>query len=59
MWASRITTLGFEFALPPVAGYYLDERFRSGPWGVLIGSALGFALGIVHILRIAREGTKT
>jgi ATP synthase protein I len=57
MWASRITSLGLEFALPALGGVYLDRRFDTRPWGTLIGSALGFALGMWHILKIAREGT--
>ncbi len=57
-WASRITALGFEFALPAFLGDYLDRRWGSGPVGLLAGMALGFAAGMVHLLRIARDASK-
>jgi ATP synthase protein I len=57
LWASRVTTLGLEFALPAMVGYYVDERWRTKPVATLVGCALGFAVGMTHILRFAREGT--
>jgi len=56
-WAYRVTSLGLEFALPACAGYWIDQRFGSLPWGVMIGSVLGFAAGMTHLLRIARHGS--
>lgn len=57
MWASRVTTLGLEFALPAWGGYWLDSKLGSAPWGVLLGAILGFTVGIMHLLRIARTGS--
>ena len=56
-WVSRITSLGLEFALPAVGGFYLDKYLHSRPIALIAGSILGFAAGMVHILRIAREGS--
>jgi hypothetical protein len=55
-WASRVSTLGLEFALPPLAGAYCDRRAGTTPWLTLLGVVLGFAVGMMHILRIARAG---
>ena len=57
-WASRVTTVGLEFALPPLAGAGLDRWWGTSPWATVVGAVLGFAVGMVHLLRIAREGTK-
>jgi ATP synthase protein I len=57
-WASRISTIGLEFALPPLAGVGLDRWWGTGPWATVVGAVLGFAVGMMHILRVAREGTK-
>jgi hypothetical protein len=59
MWASRVTTVGLEFALPAFAGLYLDRHWGTKPAGTLVGAILGFAVGMMHILRIAKEGSKT
>jgi ATP synthase protein I len=57
MWASRVTTLGLEFSLPVVGGHYLDRWQQTSPAATLTGLVLGFAVGMVHLLRIARGGT--
>jgi F0F1-type ATP synthase assembly protein I len=57
-YASRVTTVGLEFALPPLAGVYLDRFWSLSPLATILGACLGFAVGMVQILRIAREDTK-
>ena len=57
-WASRISTIGLEFALPPLAGAGLDRWWGTSPWATVVGAALGFAVGMMHLLRVARQGTK-
>ena len=57
-WASRVLTVGLEFALPPLLGARFDHSWATSPWGVLIGAVLGFAVGMWHLLQIAREGTQ-
>lgn len=59
IWASRVTSLGLEFSLPAVGGYYLDRWLQTSPAATLTGLVLGFAVGMVHVLRIAREGSKS
>lgn len=54
-WASRVSTIGLEFALPPLAGAYCDQRAGTSPWLTLLGVLLGFVVGMWHILRIARQ----
>jgi ATP synthase protein I len=57
MWASRATTLGLEFTLPALGGAYLDRRWGTEPLATVVGAILGFAVGMMHILRLTREGT--
>ncbi|HEX8203256.1 MAG TPA: AtpZ/AtpI family protein [Isosphaeraceae bacterium] len=58
MWASRVTSLGLEFSLPVLGGYYLDRWRHTSPAATLAGLVLGFAIGMVHLLQIAREGSR-
>jgi ATP synthase protein I len=58
LWASRITSLGLEFSLPVVGGYYLDRWQGTSPLATLAGLVLGFAVGMVHLLQIARGGSR-
>ncbi len=55
-WASRITTIALEFALPALLGLAVDRFvWRFSPAGVLLGAVLGFAVGMMHLLKIAQE----
>jgi len=57
-WATKITGLGFEFSLPPIAGYFVDQWLGSNPVGTLVGMILGFLVGMMHILRLAKDSSK-
>jgi F0F1-type ATP synthase assembly protein I len=57
-WASRITSVGLKFGLPPLLGALLDRRLGSSPLALLVGALLGFAAGMFDILQIAREGSR-
>lgn len=57
-WASRITSLGLEFALPAWGGWWLDGRLGTRPWCLIAGTILGFGTGIVHLVGIARDAAK-
>ena len=57
-WATRVTSIGLEFALPPLLGGYLDRRWGLGSLLTIVGSIFGFLAGMVHLLAIAREDAK-
>jgi hypothetical protein len=57
-WASRISTLGFEFSLPPIAGHLVDRWLGSNPVGTLVGMIIGFLVGMIHLLQIAKGSSK-
>jgi ATP synthase protein I len=54
-WATRVTSIGLEFALPPLLGGYLDRRWGSGSLLTIVGALVGFLSGMVHRLALARE----
>jgi len=56
-WASRVTTVSLEFVVPPLLGVLLDGWLKTSPWAMLLGAFVGFAVGMMQILRIAREGS--
>jgi F0F1-type ATP synthase assembly protein I len=56
-WASRVTTLGLSFVVPAILGALLDHWLGISPVALLLGAVLGFAVGMVQILRLAAQGT--
>ncbi len=57
-WATRVTSIGLEFALPALLGGYLDRRLGTGSLLTILGAVFGFLAGMVHLMAIAREGAK-
>ncbi len=55
-WVSRISSVGLMFVVPSLLGVFLDRWWGTNPIALLIGTVLGFTLGMMEILRIAREG---
>ena len=51
----RYATLGLQFALTIVAlcglGWWLDTRWGSTPWCLVVGAILGFVAGFVNLVR--------
>jgi hypothetical protein len=54
-WASRVTTIGLEFALPPLLGYGVDSWLRTTPVAMITGAVLGFATGMMATVKMARQ----
>ena len=57
-----LSGLGFEFLtavlLPGAAGWWLDTKLGTAPWLMLIGGLIGFAAGLVLLLRASRDAFK-
>lgn len=53
-WASQVTTISVEMALPMLLGVWVDQNLGTKVVFALIGVALGLWLGIWSLLRIAK-----
>jgi F0F1-type ATP synthase assembly protein I len=57
-WTSRLTTISLEMVLPAIGGYWLDRHLGWGkPVFLLLGALLGFAVSMMHLVRLARPGS--
>ena len=58
----RMAGVGIEFivavALFAGIGYAIDRWRGTSPWGVLIGAAIGFAVGLRAMIRAAKKSFK-
>lgn len=52
-WVQQITAVALEMALPAWLGYWLDQRWGTEPWLVILGAALGFVVGMTHLMKFA------
>lgn len=54
-WSSRLTGVGLEMALPGVGGYWLDRWLGTAPVLLIVGTALGFAVGILQMVQWSKS----
>lgn len=55
MWATQISTLGLEIALPALGGYWLDQSWGTKPWLLIAGAMLGILVFSFSVIRLSRE----
>lgn len=36
-------------------GFWVDSRWETGPWGVLVGVVIGFAAMVLRLVRLGKE----
>lgn len=55
-------TVGFEFLaavlLPGALGYWLDGRFDTRPWLMIVGGVFGFGVGLYRMLKTGAAANK-
>jgi F0F1-type ATP synthase assembly protein I len=58
----RFSGIGIEFAAAvagfALVGYWIDKRYDSSPWGLLIGAMLGLIGGTYNFVRVSLAALK-
>ena len=57
-WASRITAISVQMVAPGIVGYLVDRKLGTKAIFTLIGFALGMALGIWQLVRVAKSSNQ-
>jgi ATP synthase protein I len=51
--------VGLQFSITVIlcafVGNWIDKRYGSAPWGVVIGGAIGFAAGLYALIKAAKR----
>jgi F0F1-type ATP synthase assembly protein I len=45
-------------SLLAAGGYWLDDRWGTDPWLVIVGAVLGFVVGFRHLLQMAEQSNR-
>ncbi len=60
--AHRMSGVGFEFIaavlLFGAIGWWVDWQFGFSPWGIVVGVALGFVVGLWLLIRVGMRSFK-
>jgi len=53
--AGRVMSVGITMAMPPGVGWWLDLRFATTPWLMILGVLIGFSAGLWELLKLAKD----
>ncbi len=56
-WVSQITTISLEMALPAGFGYWLDLRWGTTPWLMLVGAGLGLFTAAMSLKQLIQKAS--
>ena len=57
-WTSRITTISVLMIAPGIVGYLVDRKLGTKALFTLIGFAIGMALGMWQLVRVAQSSNQ-
>jgi F0F1-type ATP synthase assembly protein I len=55
MWASRITNVSLTVIVPAGVGWWCDKNWGTGPWLVILGAVVGFAVGAISLRQLVQD----
>lgn len=58
-WATRISNIGMQMAVPPLLGWWLDSLWGTAPGLLIAGAVLGFVSGMWSIFQLADRFSRT
>ena len=50
-----LSQVGLEMVAPIGLGLAVDHYLGWSPWGVIVGAALGFSVGLVHLIWVVSK----
>ncbi len=53
--AHTLLSIALQMALPPLLGYWLDQRWGTGSLLTILGAILGLVAGMYNLVRTARK----
>ena len=54
-WATAITTIGLEIAIPTLAGAWLDDRYGTRPIWTVVLALLGLTVAMRHLWDLSKR----
>jgi F0F1-type ATP synthase assembly protein I len=54
--ATQVMSISLQMAIPPGIGWWLDQKFSTAPWLMVVGLLLGFSIAMLELLKLAKNG---
>lgn len=58
-WVTQITTVSLEMSLPAAGGYWLDTKWGTSPWVMIVGAVLGFYVAMKHLMALSQKSNRS
>lgn len=53
-FASRASSIALQAVVPAGLGYWLDQRWGTAPWLLIVGAGLGLAVMLMELVRLSQ-----
>lgn len=53
-FASRASSIAMQAVVPAGLGYWLDQRWGTAPWLLIVGAGLGLAVMLMELIRLSQ-----
>jgi F0F1-type ATP synthase assembly protein I len=54
-WAHQVMSIGLEFAVPLGGGVWLDQKYGTSPWLMILGTLIGAFLAFQGFKQLIRD----
>lgn len=54
MWATRASSIALTAVVPAGLGYWLDQRWGTTPWLLIVGAGLGLTVMLVDLIKLTQ-----
>ena len=58
-WAHQVTSIGLELAIPVGGGFWLDQKYGTAPWLMILGALIGAYLAFQGFRQLIRDLEKS
>ncbi len=53
VWATRVSSIAMQMAVPAGLGYLADRHWDTDPWFTILGACLGSVMFAMEVVRLA------
>jgi F0F1-type ATP synthase assembly protein I len=56
--ATKVSSIGMQMAFPPLIGWWIDTKWGTTPWMLMLGACLGFVISLLELIKFANDSNR-
>jgi ATP synthase protein I len=53
--ATKVSSIGMQMAFPALIGWWIDTKWETTPWFLMLGACLGFVISLLELIKFAND----